>query len=90
MRFSQLQQDIYQEQGFLVLEKFVEMEDCEALRERVMQMVAEYEPRDDVSIFTNNEQSRHSDPYFLQSGDIIRFFLKKILLTQKEIWFSLR
>ena len=42
-----------------------------------MQMVAEYETGDKVSIFTTNEQSRHSDRYFLESGDKIRLFFEE-------------
>ena len=55
MRLSQIQIDTYLEQGFLVLENFAVKEECEALRERSMQMVAEYEPGDTVSIFKTNE-----------------------------------
>ena len=77
MRLSQIQIDTYLEQGFLVLENFAVKEECEALRERAMQMVAEYEPGDKVNIFTTNEQSRHSDRYFLESGDKIRLFFEE-------------
>ena len=77
MQLSQIQIDTYLEQGFLVLENFAVKEECEALRERAMQMVAKNEPSDKVSIFTTNEQSRHSDRYFLESGDKIRLFFEE-------------
>ena len=37
----------------------------------------DFDPTDSVSIFTTNEQTRHSDSYFLESGDKIRCFFEE-------------
>lgn len=63
--------------GFLVLKGFVAREACVALRARAAELVAEFDPRGVVSVFSTNEQTRTSDDYFLESGDQIRFFFEE-------------
>ena len=66
----------YQRDGFLVIEDFVSEDVCDALRARAEELVAEFDPRGVVSIFSTREQTRTSDDYFLTSGDKIRFFFE--------------
>lgn len=68
----------YQRDGFLVLPDFVSEAACAELKRRAEALVDDFEPDDGVkSIFTTNEQTRHSDEYFLTSGDKTRFFFEE-------------
>ncbi len=68
----------YERDGFLVLRDFVSEAACAELKRRAEALVDAFEPDEGVkSIFTTNEQTRHSDEYFLTSGDKTRFFFEE-------------
>jgi phytanoyl-CoA hydroxylase len=72
---TQLEQ--YNRDGFLIVENFVSHASCDALRTRIGELVAEFNPADVVSIFSTNEQNRIADEYFMESSDKIRFFFEE-------------
>ena len=68
----------YERDGYLVLPDFVSEAACADLKRRAEALVDDFEPDEGVkSIFTTNEQTRHSDEYFLTSGDKTRFFFEE-------------
>ncbi|UJR83298.1 phytanoyl-CoA dioxygenase family protein [Sandaracinus amylolyticus] len=67
----------YRRDGFLVLEGFVEPARCDALRAHADRLVAGFDPDAHRSVFTTNEQTRHSDDHFLDSAGEIRFFFEE-------------
>ena len=77
MLLSQVEIEYFEQNGYLVLEDFVSKDACEALSYRATEIVDAFDPSESVSIFTTNEQTRHSDRYFLESGDKIRCFFEE-------------
>ena len=77
MLLSQVEIELFEQDGYLVLEDFVSKDACEALSHRATEIVDAFDPSESVSIFTTNEQTRHSDHYFLESGDKIRCFFEE-------------
>ena len=77
MALTILQLTNYQNEGFLVLNDFVDPTACDALRDRVIEMIREFEPAEVASIFSTREQNRIADEYFLHSANNISFFFEE-------------
>lgn len=60
-----------------MLPDFVSLDDCQRLRSRAHEMVAEWEPSEHRSVFTTNEQERASDQEFLDSGSTAWCFFEE-------------
>jgi phytanoyl-CoA hydroxylase len=58
----------YERDGFLVIPDFVSIDECERLKDRANEIVDRWEPSEERSIFTTNEQERQSNREFLDSG----------------------
>jgi len=66
----------YASAGVLVLEDFVPVEACRALRDRALQLVEAFDPAAVRHVFSTLRQTQLDDRYFYESGDKIRFFLE--------------
>jgi len=58
----------FRRDGFLVVPDFVTRAACGRLRDRAVEMVEAWEPSEERSVFTTNEQERISNGEFLASG----------------------
>jgi len=77
MQLTSTQLDFYTQNGFLVIEDFVDAAACIQLKERANQIVNEFDPGNAVSIFSTREQSRVSNDYFLDSASRIHCFFEE-------------
>jgi len=62
--------------GFTVVHDFVDRGICDDLRERALGLVDEWEPGVERTVFTTDEQERHSNREFLSSGGRIWCFFE--------------
>jgi len=67
----------YDNEGFLVLNEFVDLTACDELRARTNELIRKFEPADVASIFSTHEQNRVADKYFLNSANNISFFFEE-------------
>lgn len=66
----------YAEDGFLVLEGFVDGATTAALRARIATLLEDFDPSSVATVFSAGDQRHARDAYFRESGDKIRFFLE--------------
>ncbi len=66
----------FHKDGFLVLERFVAPEACDALRARAEALVAEVDAEALGSVFSTTSRVQDRDDYFLGSGGAIGFFFE--------------
>src|SRR5260370_34025885 len=62
--------------GFLVLEGFLPLSDCDALQARAAELVAGWDRGGKRTAFSTRDQSHARDLYFRESGGAIRFFVE--------------
>jgi phytanoyl-CoA hydroxylase len=76
MSLSLEQIEQYDRDGMLVIEGLVEASACDALRNRMGELMAGIDPAGVRTVFGSGDQSHALDDWFLDSGDKIRFFFE--------------
>lgn len=69
----------YEEKGFLVLNDFLTLAECESLRTRIEVLANSFQTQEEISVFSTGPDRQLKDRYFLESGNKIRFFLEDSL-----------
>ncbi|XP_063100176.1 phytanoyl-CoA dioxygenase domain-containing protein 1 isoform X2 [Cavia porcellus] len=87
---SPLQLQKFQDDGFLVLEGFLSLDECAALQQRIATLMAEMEvPKHCRTVFTTQKEeqlrAQGASDYFLSSGDKIHFFFEKDVFNEKAL-----
>ena len=54
----------YEDAGVIIVEDFVGVDDCDALRQRALQLVEAFDPAEVQSVFSTTEQTQLSDKYY--------------------------
>ncbi len=67
----------FEEQGYLVIPGFKSAKEIRELRARADAIVNEFDPSENISIFTTSDESTKNDEYFLSSADKIRCFFEE-------------
>ena len=76
-RLTPAMRDSFARDGFLVIEGFVDVDECATLIDRAGELVEGFEPRSNPAIFSTLSHSHAGDDYFEGSGDKVRFFLEE-------------
>ena len=76
MRIGAAELERYHRDGFLALEGFVDALTCDALRARMAELLAAFDPEGVRTVFATDTQGHAQDDWFLDSGDKVRFFFE--------------
>ena len=74
---SQTEKENFARDGYVVLPEFKAAADIAAVRTRAEAIVAAFDPADSAPVFSTTDQARHTDDYFLSSGDKVRCFFEE-------------
>ncbi len=74
---TQDQKARYETDGYLVLDAFKSPAEIAGLRARADEIVEAFDPSEAMSVFSTTDQARHTDAYFLESGDKTRCFFEE-------------
>lgn len=69
--------EAYSRDGVLVLDQMIRPEDCDALKNRMTEMVNDFDYDSHRTSFSTIDQKHAQDQYFLESGGDIRFFFEE-------------
>ena len=85
MALSAEQVEVFNRDGFLVIEDFIGPAECDLLKERALQIISEadFSQHPTVTFQTKDQNAKHaSTDYFLTSSDKVRFFFEEGALDE--------
>ena len=74
---KQEQIDMYRDDGYLVVDKFIDADKIKSLMHRAEHLIEEFDSLSHTTVFSTNEQERTSNEYFIGSADKVRFFFEE-------------
>ncbi len=78
------QKKSFEEKGVLVLPDFFTNQECDSLKTRMGELVENFQPQGEGTVFSTTEQKHAQEEYFLTSGDKIRFFFEDVQSNEQE------
>ncbi|MFK7810048.1 MAG: phytanoyl-CoA dioxygenase family protein [Saprospiraceae bacterium] len=72
----------FNKNGYLIVENFLSDEEIESIRKSARQIVDDFD-MEALSVFTTEEQSQHTNRYFLESGSNVSCFFEPDALDEK-------
>jgi len=71
------QKQQFEQDGFLIINDFISQDSCEVLIKRAHELINDFEPHDEKTIFSTHDQQHAKHQYFLDSSDKIHFFFEQ-------------
>lgn len=76
-RISDEMRGAFNDAGVIILRGFASREACKKLQSRTAELVDDFEPQRDFSVFSTTSNAQLIDEYFIGSGGDIRFFFEE-------------
>lgn len=71
------QKTSYEQDGFLILENFISTAQCDLLIQRAKELINDFKPEADKTVFSAKDQRHAKNQYFLESGEKVHFFFEE-------------